>query len=79
MFPKHPLSYDTTDLQHAAAKAMLVTGGKIVGRVWAVDETSIAFTTSQGRAMTAYIERSDDDQAWILSPFIAAGWPVTDK
>jgi hypothetical protein len=76
-FRKHPLDYETPGEQRRAAKAMLANAGKLVGQVYAIDFDSIAYTTTQKQAYTAYIESTDDGEAFQISPVFVAGWPIS--
>jgi hypothetical protein len=76
VFPKHPLAFEDPTGQRRAAKAMLANAGKIVGQVWAIDDHSIAYTTTTHQAYTAYIIRDEADSGWMLGELIVSGWPI---
>jgi hypothetical protein len=76
-FPKHPLSFTDPDTRTRAAKTMLMNNGKMVGKVWAIDHESIAYTNTHQQPVTAYIIRTEADDGWTISPVSVTGWPIT--
>jgi hypothetical protein len=77
VFSKHPLDYATPGEQRRAAKAMLANAGKLVGQVYAVELTEIAYVTTRQQPYTAYIEPADDGTGFQISPVFVAGWPIS--